>query len=64
MDRVGLDLVSKMKDEVRASMAGGKVARKDFTSRDILSVLVRANMADDLPESNRLEDHEILAREY
>jgi cytochrome P450 len=30
--------------------------------RDILSILVRANMAKDLPESQRLSDADVLAR--
>jgi hypothetical protein len=37
----------------------GKSAIKD---RDLLSILVRANIATDLPHSQRLTDDEVLAR--
>jgi len=42
--------------------AADKIGREDFEDKDILSLLVRANMASDLPESSRMTDEEVLAQ--
>ncbi|THH14731.1 hypothetical protein EW146_g5637 [Bondarzewia mesenterica] len=38
------------------------IEKKDVQGRDILSLLIKANMATDLPENARLNDEEILAQ--
>ena len=43
---------------------GRGVERKDLRERDLLTLLIKANMATDIPESQRLTDEEVLAREY
>ena len=43
--------------------AGGGVEKKDFQGRDLLSLLIKANMATDLSDSARMTDEEIQARE-
>lgn len=40
------------------------VERKDVTSRDLLSLLIKSNMATDLQESERMSDEEILSRRF
>ncbi|KAI0318662.1 cytochrome P450 [Amylostereum chailletii] len=64
MDRIGRQLLAEMKEAVRAAAANGdaKIERKDFRRKDLLSLLVKANMATDLPESGRLSDDEVLAQ--
>ena len=54
MSRIGHKLLqeSKAMGETSSSQA-----------RDLLSLLVRANMAKDLPESQRLSDEDVLARQ-
>ena len=37
--------------------------KKNFEGRDLLSLLIRANMATDLPDNARMTDEEVLARE-
>ena len=66
MDRIGRQLLGEMKEAVRAASAAGdsKVEKKDFKNKDLLSLLVKANMATDLPESGRMSDEDVLAREY
>ena len=39
------------------------VKRDDLQGRDLLSLLIKANMATDIPESQRLSDEDVLARE-
>jgi cytochrome P450 len=52
-----------MKAAVRASSsADGEIERKDFSRKDLLSLMVRANMASDTPDSNRMTDEEVLSR--
>ena len=46
-----------------AQQKGRGVEKKDLADRDLLSLLIKANMATDIPESQRLTDEEVLARE-
>ena len=39
------------------------VERKDLKGRDLLTLLIKANMAKDVPESQRLSDADVLGRE-
>lgn len=56
LTRIGTQLLSESK-----SIAAAAVGEKR-TGGDLLSVLVRANMATDLPESQRLSNRDVLAR--
>lgn len=58
MQRIGLRLIQESKDEMAQSGTFEK-----GRSRDLLSLLVRANTAKDLPASQRLSDEDVLARE-
>ncbi|KAI0316033.1 cytochrome P450 [Amylostereum chailletii] len=63
MARIGRQLLADMKEAVRAASSGdAKVERKDFQRKDLLSLLVKANMATDLPESGRMSDEDVLAQ--
>jgi hypothetical protein len=42
----------------------GLVGRQDVGGHDLLSLLIKANIAADMPESMRMSDSEILSREY
>ena len=42
--------------------AENKVERKDVVGKDLLSLLVRDNMASDIPEDSRMTDEEVLAQ--
>jgi hypothetical protein len=41
----------------------GAVGRQDVDGHDLLSLLIKANIAADIPESMRMSDSEILFRE-
>lgn len=60
MDRIGEQLLT----ESRASLSkdNGKVEKSAFKGRDLLSVLLKANMATDIMPSQRMSDAEVLAR--
>ena len=58
MQRIGLDLLTESKAAIVADEKDGRISR----SRDLLSLLVRANTANDLPESQRMSDVDVLAR--
>jgi hypothetical protein len=63
---LGQGLVSQKKAKILATTQGnaqGVVEKKDFEGRDLLSLLIKANMATDLPDSARMTDEDILARE-
>ncbi|EKM59788.1 uncharacterized protein PHACADRAFT_250518 [Phanerochaete carnosa HHB-10118-sp] len=66
MRRIGLRLIAEKKAAIVAETAatekGRGVERKDITERDLLTLLIRANMATDIPESQRLTDDEVLAQ--
>ena len=38
--------------------------KSDVQDRDLLTLLLKANMADDVPEDQRLSEEEMLARTY
>ena len=42
----------------------GAVERQDVGGHDLLSLLIKANIAADMPENMRMCDSEILSREY
>jgi hypothetical protein len=66
MQSLGQGLISQRKAEVLVNTEGnaeGGVEKKSFEGRDLLSLLIKANMASDLPDNARMTDEEILARE-
>ena len=42
----------------------GKIEKNSLHGRDLLSLLIKANMASDIPESQRLPDEDVLARAF
>ncbi|VDB87090.1 unnamed protein product [Peniophora sp. CBMAI 1063] len=62
MDNVGYQLIARMKADVIANAEGRAVEKKDFQGKSLLSLLVKANMASDLPETQRLTDEEMLGQ--
>ncbi|THH11443.1 hypothetical protein EW146_g8046 [Bondarzewia mesenterica] len=59
--RIGMKMIAEKKAAVLVEASEG-VEKKDVEGRDILSLLIKANMATDLPESARLNDEEILSQ--
>ncbi|THH10018.1 hypothetical protein EW146_g8506 [Bondarzewia mesenterica] len=64
MARIGNQLLAERKAAVLASINGNEmeVGRKSVQGKDLLSLLVKANMATDLPETARLDDADVLAQ--
>jgi len=65
MKRIGTELLRESQAAVTAantSDKGGSVEKKSIQSRDLLSLLVRANTATDLPDNQRLDDADVLAQ--
>lgn len=64
MRRIGLQLIAGKKAAILAETrgAGHGVEKKDVSGRDLLTLLIKANMAVDVPENQRLTDEEVLAR--
>jgi hypothetical protein len=62
MLRIGAQLVANAKSMVTLSSKSGSVEKNDIVGRDLLSLLVRANMASDLKESQKMLDEDVLAR--
>ncbi|KAH8831456.1 cytochrome P450 [Flagelloscypha sp. PMI_526] len=65
MDQIGQQLIRKTKEEASALASNhphGLVDKSAFTKRDILSILIRANMASDIPVDQRLSDEEVIAQ--
>jgi hypothetical protein len=66
LQSIGEELISQRKAELLATTEGnpkGGVEKKTIQGRDLLSLLIKANMATDLPDSSRMTDEEILSRE-
>ncbi|OCH86066.1 cytochrome P450 [Obba rivulosa] len=63
MRRIGMQLVAEKKASVRQALAGekfGSVDTKALHGRDLLTVLIKANMASDLADNLRLSDEDVL----
>ena len=59
----GRELLASMKASIVAEHGTTQqLERKDFVQKDVLSMLVKANMAKDVPEDIRMSDEDILAR--
>ena len=65
MTRIGKELLSGAKAAARASETEkGEIEENNLHGRDLLSLLVKANMATDIPESQKMSDEDVLAREF
>jgi len=62
MDRIGRELLNQSKEELRRS--GGMSEQDKNGSRDLLTLLLRANTSTDLPEHQRMSDEDVLARKF
>ncbi|KAN0097939.1 Cytochrome P450 [Tylopilus felleus] len=63
MTRIGKQLMSSAKAAARASATEkGEIGKSSLHGRDLLSLLIKANMATDIPESQRLPDEDVLAQ--
>ncbi|KAI0328399.1 cytochrome P450 [Cubamyces sp. BRFM 1775] len=65
MKRVGLQLVAERKAAILREASEKRkdgVERKDLKGRDLLTLLIKANMANDIPESQRLSDEDVFGQ--
>ena len=63
MHDIGMQLVAEKKAAIERELAESKEkGRNDMRSRDLLTLLLKANMATDIPDSQRLSDDDVLAR--
>ena len=62
MDRIGRELLNQSKEELRRS--GGMSEQDKNGSRDLLTLLLRANTSTDLSEHQRMSDEDVLARKF
>jgi hypothetical protein len=63
---IGQSLISQKKAEILATTeigGKGRVEKRNIQGRDLLSLLIKANMATDIPDRARMADEDILARE-
>ena len=64
MQRIGKQLIAEKKAAILAEMdASNDHGKNSVRERDLLTLLLRANLADDIPENQRLTDEEVLARQ-
>lgn len=71
MRRIGMQLIREKKAalareraEKDEQKAFNGIERRDLRSMDLLTLLIKANMATDIPEGQRLSDEDVLARAY
>jgi hypothetical protein len=66
IQHTGSQLIQDRKTAVRDESdvnGSGAIGRQDVGGHDLLSLLIKANIAADMPESMRMSDSEILSRE-
>jgi hypothetical protein len=68
MTRIGRQIVRESKAAIAASTAEKEnfcpAKKTESQSRDLLSLLIRANMDTAVPENQRLTDEDVVARTY
>ena len=63
MHRVGLELIREKKAGIMSASNREKTEKQtDLQSRDLLTLLIKANMGLDIPENQRMSEQDILAR--
>ena len=65
IQRIGSQLIQDKKAALLAELSSdgsGTVEKQDVQGHDLLSLLIRSNIASDMPESMRMSDSEILGR--
>lgn len=62
--RIGAQLVAERKTAILREASEKHLKREDLQGRDLLTLLVRANMAEDIPESQRLSDEDVVNRTF
>ena len=65
MQRIGMQLLQQKKAEImreHSEKSTSALERKDVQGRDLLTLLIKANMATDIPDDQRLTDEEVVAR--
>lgn len=62
MRKFGMQLIQEKKAQIMSEKSSGSFEKKDVQGRDILSLLIKANMASDVSDNQRLTDEEVLAR--
>ena len=63
MRKIGMALIAEKKASIKAEEAEGK-GRTDARggARDLLTLLLKSNMATEIPDNQRLSDEDVLAR--
>jgi hypothetical protein len=64
MNRIGIQLLHDSKAAIVAAEKDGPIMKDGLRGRDLLSLLIKANMATDIPDSQKLSDRDVLARVY
>ena len=64
--RIGMQLIAEKKAAILREVAAHgdekSISGKDLADRDLLTLLIKANMSTDIPDSQRLSDEDMLAR--
>lgn len=63
MDRIGNQLLNDSKVALEKASASGEKDER-FRRRDLLSLLLKANMSTEVPENQRMSEKDVLAREF
>ncbi len=66
MQRIARQILTDRKAEIlrESHEKPGVLEKKDLQGRDLLTLLIKANMATDIPENQRMTDEEVLSRAY
>ena len=65
MRQIGMELIVEKKAAIMSEISGGKEKYGGRGgARDLLTLLLKANMATDIPDNQRLSDEDVLARTF
>ena len=61
MQRIGRQIMQERKAEIMRE-SSGHVGKNDVQGRDLLTLLIKANMATDIPDNQKLSDEDVISR--
>ena len=55
-------MIQEKEAAIFTAKADGNIEKEDLTGNDLLTLLIRANLASNMPDSMRMSDEEILSQ--
>ena len=62
MQRIGRAILQEKRGSILREKNSLGIEKKDVQGRDLLTLLIKANMATDIPDNQKLSDEDVISR--